>query len=525
MVLETSLAFGTALSAILAALGGVLLIAALQARQKARPHGLFTGTAEEISFLFDGETLLDATPAARSLIALGPEMGSTYARLLAYLATHFPQSPERIERLGEEGRFLLAGGEEGGRKTYLNGELHGGLLRLSLLTSDTADLIGPARDSLTYTAMEGELRGLRAAISRAPFLIWREDSRRRVIWANAAYLMEAAERMEEGQDITWPLPRLFEGAVSVEGAASRRLFLEKADNGKHWFDVQTVQEEGSTLFFALPADAVVQAEGSLRDFMQTLTKTFAYLPIGLAIFDRERQLQLFNPALVDLTGLAPDLLSRRPTLFAFLDAMRDKNMIPEPKDYRNWRRQMAELERAAASGQFEEVWNLPGGQTYRVLGRPHPNGALALMFEDISSEMSRTRRYRADVELGQSVVDALDEAVAVFAPSGALVMTNAAYIALWGHDPAQSLGDTSLPALLAHWREACTPTPLWQEAESYAAELTRRPEFRGDLRLKDGRALQCRFKTLQGGATLAAFRLGTTPGRGELHQIRPVQSA
>ena len=186
-----------------------------------------------------------------------------------------------------------------------------------------------------------------------------------------------------------------------------------------------VGEGEQRLIFALPADAAVQAETALRDFMQTLTKTFAHLHVGLAIFDQQRQLQLFNPALLDLTGLPVDFLSMRPSLLSVLDAMRDRNMIPEPKDYRGWRRQLVELEKAAASGLYEETWSLPGGQTYRVIGRPHPNGAIALMFEDISGEMLRTRRYRADLELGQSVIDQMDEAIAVFSEGGQLVMSNA----------------------------------------------------------------------------------------------------
>ena len=84
--------------------------------------------------------------------------------------------------------------------------------------------------------------------------------------------------------------------------------------------------------------------------MQTLTKTFAQLPIGLAIFDRNRVLQLFNPALLDLTGLSAEFLIGRPTLASVLDAMREQQVIPEPKDYRSWRKQMVALEEAAASG-------------------------------------------------------------------------------------------------------------------------------------------------------------------------------
>jgi PAS domain-containing protein len=257
----------------------------------------------------------------------------------------------------------------------------------------------------------------------------------------------------------------------------------------------------------VPADAAVQAETSLRDFMQTLTKTFAHLPIGLAIFDRQRQLQLFNPALLDLSGLQPDFLSLRPTLFAFLDAMRDRNMIPEPKDYRFWRKQMSELEKAASSGLYEETWSLPSGQTYRVIGRPHPNGALALMFEDISTEMSRTRRYRADLELGQAVVDAMDQGLAVFSESGVLVMSNTAYTELWGHDPASTLGESGVATLCAHWRDNSAASPIWSEVEDFIATMGERKAWSGEARLNDGRLIDCRFTPIQGGSTLATFRL------------------
>ena len=109
----------------------------------------------------------------------------------------------------------------------------------------------------------------------------------------------------------------------------------------------------------LPADAAVRAERSLREFVQTLTKTFADLPIALAIFDRQRQLQLFNPALIDLTNLPTGFLTARPTLFDLLDKLRELRMVPEPKDFRSWRQQMSNLESAAATGHHVEEWSLP----------------------------------------------------------------------------------------------------------------------------------------------------------------------
>lgn len=258
---------------------------------------------------------------------------------------------------------------------------------------------------------------------------------------------------------------------------------------------------------ALPADDIVRAEADLRQIVQTMAKAFAQLPIGLAVFDRDRHLHLFNPALCDLTDLAPEFLSRRPSLLSMLDAMRNRNTVPEPKDWKGWRRQIVEMERAAASGQYEETWSLPAGRTYKVTGRPHPDGALALMIEDISTETLRSHRHRADLELAQAVIDTSDEAIAVFSVSGQLVLSNSAYAALWGHDPGATLSTAGFAQMAAHWRDLCAPTTLWTQAEGFASSLDTRSDLHGKARLSDGRLLSCRFSALSGGATLAGFRV------------------
>ncbi len=494
--------------AMVAALGGLLALSALQARASTARGAIFADAQDGTSFLFDGELLIDATPGARALLSLGQTRGAPWQRLLAYLAPQFPDFEARIARLSGEGRLALASTSSAPQPLLLQAELRGGLTRITLLDPEEASRI-PGQDSLSLRATQVELDQLRDTVSQAPFLVWREGPEGEVTWANAAYLAEATRRLEPGQDLRWPLPRLFERTATAQGAAGQRQMLERPGAAAHWYDLVGFTEGDGRLLFGLPADAAVQAEGALHDFMQTLTKTFAHLPIGLAIFDRQRQLALFNPALLDLTGLQPDFLALRPTLFAFLDAMRDGNMIPEPKDYRSWRKQMSELEKSATSGLYEETWSLPSGQTYRVIGRPHPNGALALMFEDISTEMSRTRRYRADLELDQAVVDALDEAVAVISQSGLLVMSNAAYAALWGHDPAATLGDGGIVSLCAHWRDHSAPSPVWDRVAAFVANLDDRKPWRSGERLTDGRLVECRFAPLPGGATLITFRVAT----------------
>ncbi len=518
MLFDWISAIGLVLTAALSACIGLFLLASLHRRaDDPRPDSIFAAQGIGTQFLFDGDVLVDATPTARSMIAQNPLRGGPWLRLMARLGPRFPDLETRVLTLAQDGQFTLAA-EGDGTTLLLRGEMVGGLTRLTLIDPDT-DTTRPGPDTAALLSLNDELATLRLIVSNAPVLIWRERADGEVVWANAAYLSRATDRLLPGQELTWPLPRMFDRTASTQGVSGQRQRLDIPD-GLQWYDLMGVADGNGRMVFALPADATVLAESSLREFMQTLTKTFAHLPIGLAIFDRNRQLQLFNPALLDLTSLPPDFLSARPTLMSVLDAMRDRAMIPEPKDYRSWRKQMMDLEQAASSGLYEDTWSLPGGQTYRVIGRPHPNGALALMFEDISTEMSRTRRYRADLELGQSVFDALEEGIAVFSQSGNLVMTNAAYCRLWQHHPAELLSDAGIRSLNRWWRDHSAPSLLWDDAESFVFTLGDRDPWEGEIRLPDGRLILCRFAGLAGGATLVSFRptradsasLGFVPG-------------
>jgi PAS domain-containing protein len=515
MFFDWTITVGLVLAAILVAMAGLIIVAAIQNRRSLANDGVFGNAGSDTIFLFDGEHLVDATPGARFLIAPNEIGTAPWLRLLARIGPIFPDLEARVQALPTEGQFLLHSKNGISPPAILRGEYLGGLSRLTLVDTETEQRRqGP--DSAVEVSLQQEVNALRSVVSSAPVLMWNESSSGDVVWANHAYLSRAADLLPAGQDLSWPLPRIFE-PVSGQTGKIRRQKLD-LESGAEWFELSAVQSGDKFVVYALPSNAAVQAEGSLRDFMQTLTKTFAHLPIGLAIFDRARVLQLFNPALADLTTLPPDFLIARPSLTAVLDAMRDRAMIPEPKDYRSWRKQIIKLEEDASSGLFEETWSLPGGQTYRVIGRPHPNGALAFMFEDISSEMSRTRRYRADLQLGQAVIDAMDEAVAVFSQGGQLVMSNIGYVQLWNHDPAILLSDAGISTLSGWWKQHSAPSLIWGDAVDYVMSAGERTPWEGEIRLKDGRLIGCRFRPITGGATLITFRtLSTDSGGLGLH--------
>lgn len=530
-LIDAARADGLFLQALLVAAVLALLVAGmrLSARRGSRAGAggpvstLFSEDRGVAVFFFDGDRMIDCTPEGRALLAAmphpaGPRGGAAqdgpWIGLVTWLGLVFPGIAARLHALPDEGRFIVNSPDDAVQPLILSAELRGGITRIEVRDAD-----GPAGtppQGMGLLAEEVDL--LRRMATLSPALVWRENDAGDVVWANAPYLLRVARTLPEGADLGWPLPRLFDQPPDSPALLTARLSLTEGRD-TFWFDMTARRDGAGRFCYASTADVAVRAETASRDFLQAMAKAFIHVPIGMAVFDRQRHLQMFNPAMTDLTGLPTDFLIARPTLLAMLDAMRDRNMLPEPRDYRSWRRHLGELEDAGNGGHYEETWMLPGGQSYRVIGRPQPDGWLVLMVEDISTEVTRSHRYRSDLELGQAVIDTLDEAIAVFAPSGAMVMSNAAYVALWNHDPAATLGTAPISEVAAHWRAGSAPSAVWSRIEDFAARLGERDGWSEDIRLTDGRLVTARVLALAGGATLAAFRLATP----QAEPLRPVE--
>lgn len=499
MLTQFMIALAAAFAAVVLALGLIRMLERRSGRRIAR-DGL-DRDLEPIVFLFRDRKLVDATGPARGLLA-GLPGDNDWTRLIAWLGMRIPQAEAALLDMGQGARIHLQGDGNGAVK-LLAEDLGQNVLRLTL-ADPMAENAGILVDSLTHSAMEHEIEILRSTMDHSPMLAWRQDAEGQITWANSAYL-QVAEATARGQTV-WPLPQVIDLSarpVPQSGAAlggSRRVQVE-IDGHSRWYDCHVHEVASQTVAIALPADAAVRAERSLREFVQTLTKTFADLPIGLAIFDRDRHLQLFNPALIDLTGLATGFLTARPTLYAFLDRLREARMVPEPKDYRSWRNQMSSLEAAASSGHHVEMWSLPGGQTYRVTGRPHPDGAVAFLFEDITSEISLTRKFRADLSLGAEVLDSLEDAVTVFAANGEMLILNRGYARLWGMAARSTLDDH-----LARWLVASGESPgLAMLREALNGPVSEEP-VRGAIAGPQGGLLSWTLRGLSGGRLMLCFQ-------------------
>jgi PAS domain-containing protein len=361
---------------------------------------------------------------------------------------------------------------------------------------------------------QAEAAFLREALDRAPILAWTRGPDGQLAWTNAAY----RDRFDRAGEVELAAGRHSCGfahlleevplTARIEGESRRRVRVAaSADGDPRWFELSEIAlPSGETLAYASEADDLVAAEASLRRFVETLTETFAHLPIGLAVFDKNRRLGLFNPALSDLVKIDAVWLAGRPSLRDFLERLRETRQMPEQKDFAAFRRMLTELEEGARDGTYEENWVLPSGKIFRVTGRPHPQGALAFLFEDISTSIQLERRYRSELELSQSTLDRMAEAVAVFDTSGMLVFVNSAFETLWGLDPMASLEGPTVAELTRLWQERCLPTTLWADLRGFATGADNRTSWTGAAATLDGRGLTVLVAPLPNGSTLVTFR-------------------
>ncbi|WP_133240350.1 PAS-domain containing protein [Pararhodobacter oceanensis] len=490
----------------------VLLITAALPRKNRRSRRAPALGGGDAAFLFAGEELIDTNDAGAALLtvlsaASGGRVQSDWQRLLTHLDADFPDLGSKLAQVAADHRVKLlpdtTPDTTPGPSSALELEVErrGDTLRLRLIdTQAEGGMI--ALDRLSYRALQAELALLRGLIDSAPFMLWRENSDGQVIWANSAYLLRLAAQTEIS---TWPLPNLFpQGEI---GDPQRLALVDPATQGRNlWFDVNRTSDPAGRLGFAVPADEAQRAERVKQEFVQTLTKTFATLPTGLAVFDRTRRLQIFNPALIDLTGLEVEFLLSRPGLEGFLNRMRDKRVLPEPRDYHAWSRRLLDIESYSPQAEFDETWTLPDGQTFRVSANPHPDGALAFLIEDITSETRITRHVRAEMETSQAVLNQIDAAIAVFAPNGHLVLTNRVFSLLWPAADEDLLTAVTLPEALKIWSAAGTDTQLWQRIGA----LARRPAadalpITGEMQLPDGEPLQIEARRMSSGALMLVF--------------------
>lgn len=441
--------------------------------------------------LFKGWDLSDLTGSASKMLDRLDLTSDSGKELVRKLDHHFPNFENTFHSALKK--------EEGFRKpdnSKFEIEMWDEFIKVVFTETATQNL----PDQFSIIEMEKDIELLNGMAQHSPDPVWLIDKTGLTSWANQAYLDLINKTDTDDSDLRWPIKHIFSDVTNKQNQS-----IQIGDHGEHWFDVTSTKIDQGTLCFAHDTTDMVRANAAKSEFLQTLTKTFASLSTGLAVFDKDRELILFNPALNDLIALPFEFLSTRPSLSAFLDRLRIDGILPEPKDYTSWRDQITKLENEAQTGTYIENWVVPDGRTFHVTGRPHPNGAIAFLFEDISAELSLTRRFNQDIEIAHQVINSCDDAMAVFSPSGNLAFCNESYETFCGANVKNSLEDITIFTATRQWQYLMQPSPIWSDIREFVSNADERAEWDGDVQHKNGQKYLCEISPLNGGSTLIKF--------------------
>lgn len=460
--------------------------------------------------LFENGVLIDANGDAATLLGAKELRDTNWGHVRAILANRIASLPVSLGQVDEPIRVHPNGARPGELRACL--EQWRNQAKLSIYNWPTQHM-----RKIGVRVPVSEFEAMTSVSMDSPFPVWRMSEAGNIIWANPAFYKECGHRAAIG---TTPKELAFSIPAGLKDKDTFRVSFDSVTHhALRHFDVTMIENGDTRTYFAVNADKSVQAEEARKNFIHTLSKTFAQLSTGLAIFDKDRRLALFNPALVDQFGLSPKFLSAEPTLNEFFDALREDRMIPEPRDYSFWRERIMHMLLAAADDRYSEIWPLPSGETYRVTGRPHPNGAVAFLFEDISDELSLERRFRAQLEMMKAVIGTLKPAIAVVSPGGQFSMTNDAFQDMWRVDPDSSIANFTWTDFEAIWKLEVKESHILAMINNYLRLFHERQGWTRDVALARGEVLTVQADPVPGGYTILTFSKERQPAVVDAHKL------
>ncbi len=132
---------------------------------------------------------------------------------------------------------------------------------------------------------------------------------------------------------------------------------------------------------------------------------------------------------------------------------------------------------------------------------------MAFLFEDITAEITLTRRFRSEMDLMQSILDKLADAIAVFSDDGTLALTNLAYQELWGETDETGFAPATVLDVTRNWQEHCAATPVLGEVRDFVEMRDNRTQWSAAMSMRDGTEMTCTVSPIQNGATIVRFTL------------------
>ncbi len=338
---------------------------------------------------------------------------------------------------------------------------------------------------------------LTGLLEAAPFPMWHRGSDLRLAMVNTAYVRaveaeSAADVIERGLELIdadgGPTPMAAAAAARSKGEPTARVVPATINGERRALRIVDVPLGDSGIAgYAIDVEEVERARQAFRRFAETQRDTLDRLSAAVAQFADDRGLVFCNQPFQQMFGLKPEWVAERPDFDRLLDRMREANRLPETRDFPAWKAERRQWFNSV-SGAVEENWILPGGQHFRLVGQPLPDGGLLIILEDRTEQAQLASARDTLLRVRTATLDNLFEAIGVFESNGRLSTWNNRFREVWEFEESFLVGHPRVDALA----EVAASRLLNPERASLIRELVRsatvdRKQRGGRVALKSGR--------------------------------------
>ncbi|WP_237215058.1 PAS-domain containing protein [Falsiroseomonas oryziterrae] len=218
-----------------------------------------------------------------------------------------------------------------------------------------------------------------------------------------------------------------EAVLALDRSRPIRRQIGLADGSRSFETVSVPLEGGGFAMAAHEVTALLRAREEQAARARLLEATLARLTNGVARFDAEMRIGLFNPAYEALIGLPGGSLRAGLThrdVIAMLDSHGEYSTGDGPDAV------AAAMERGR-SGASVRQRERPSGQVLRFDSQPTPDGGVLLEVSDITALKRADDEARRRAALLDGVLDALPHGVCLYGPDRRVRMYNRAYARLF----------------------------------------------------------------------------------------------
>ena len=347
---------------------------------------------------------------------------------------------------------------------------------------------------------EAALNSLTHLIEAAPFPMWFRGPDLELGLVNSAFVHAVEAR--DAADVVARRNELTDGEGSHSPKAVAQRALESGRAEEHMQAaiihgerrmlriVNVPLPSGAVAGFAIDVQELEDSRLELARHIQSQRDLADRMTAGAVQFDPDRTLNFYNQPFAVMAQLDPEWLNEGPEFDRVLEKMRDRNRLPETRDFPVWKEERRGWF-TSPEELIEEDWILANGDHLRIVAQPLPDGGLRIFIEDRTEQVRLASARDTLLRVRAATFDNLFEAISVFASDGRLYLWNKRFCDVWELDETW-LGehprvDELVPAMA---RKLVNPTAAAQVREVVRQTTNERKSSSGRLSVTDGRHFQ-----------------------------------